>query len=125
MIPGHIGDAASRGDLATIRAYFEDDSDGARDVDDGVPPSGSTLLMKCAWGDVRGRTIRGHVEAARYLLSLGAYCRLPHKQVLRLRSLLVRGRAQGTLRTEPRIRWLLKLPNDPLWHVLSYWRATE
>ena len=34
MIPGHIGEAASRGDLETIRAYFEDDSDGARDVDD-------------------------------------------------------------------------------------------
>ena len=54
-----------------------------------------------------------------------SYCRLPHKQLLRLRSLLVRRRARGTLRTEPRIRWLLKLPNDPLWHVLSYWRATE
>ena len=36
MIPGHIADAASRGDLETIRAYFEDDSDGARDVDNGV-----------------------------------------------------------------------------------------
>ena len=100
MIPEHIGDAASRGDHDTIRAYFEDDSDGARDV-------------KSLIADVRRAG------------SWKSYCRLPHKQVLRLRSLLVRGRAQGTLRTEPRIRWLLKLPNDPLWHVLSYWRATE
>ena len=57
--------------------------------------------------------------------SFKRYVREPHREVLRLRSLLVRGRARGTLRTEPRIRWLLKLPNDPLWHVLSYWRATE
>ena len=69
--------------------------------------------------------IRALVSGVRRNGSFKRYVREPHREVLRLRSLLVRGRARGTLRTEPRIRWLLKLPNDPLWHVLSYWRATE
>ena len=34
MLPERIGEAAKEGDLETIRAYFEDDSNGERDVDD-------------------------------------------------------------------------------------------
>ena len=34
MLPDCIGEAAKSGDIETIRAYFEDDSDGERDVDD-------------------------------------------------------------------------------------------
>ena len=34
MLPERIGEAAKEGDLETIRAYFEDDSDGERDMDD-------------------------------------------------------------------------------------------
>ena len=74
MIPGHIADAASRGDLETIRAYFEDDSDGARDVDDICEEETLetvTLLMLAAGGSHQGLSERS-VEVARYLLSRGA-----------------------------------------------------
>ena len=74
MIPGHIADAASRGDLETIRAYFEDDSDGARDVDDICEEETLetvTLLMLSAGGSHQGLSERS-VEVARYLLSRGA-----------------------------------------------------
>ena len=83
MHPAHIGLAASRGDLDTIRAYFEDE--GARDVDDfceGTEGIGMTPLMLCAGGESPASledpdldddelTLR-HVELARYLLSRGA-----------------------------------------------------
>ena len=83
MHPAHIGLAASRGDLDTIRAYFEDE--GARDVDyfcEGTEGIGMTPLMLCAGGespasledpdlDEDELTLR-HVELARYLLSRGA-----------------------------------------------------
>ena len=74
MIPGHIADAASRGDLGTIRAYLEDDSDGARDVDDICEEETLetvTLLMLAAGGSRQGLSERS-VEVARYLLSRGA-----------------------------------------------------
>ena len=74
MVPGHIADAASRGDLETIRAYFEDDSDGARDVDDICEEETLetvTLLMLAAGGNRQGLSERS-VEVARYLLSRGA-----------------------------------------------------
>ena len=74
MIPGHIADAASRGELETIKAYFEDDSDGARDVDDICEEETIetvTLLMLAAGGSHQGLSERS-VEVARYLLSRGA-----------------------------------------------------
>jgi hypothetical protein len=72
MIPENVGDAARDGDLETVRAYFEDDSDGARDVDDicgGI--SELTPLMRCARG-FNDQLTPGNVEVARYLLSRGA-----------------------------------------------------
>ena len=74
MLPHYIHVAANEGDLDTIRAYFEDDSDGARDVDDvceGEEDEGMTLLMICQVCDYDELTLR-HVEVARYLLSRGA-----------------------------------------------------
>ena len=74
-LPEQISVAACEGDLETIRAYFEDDSDGARDVnglcEDVV---GMTPLMRCAGGDSGedGGLTLGNVEVARYLLSRGA-----------------------------------------------------
>ena len=48
-----------------------------------------------------------------------AYCRVEHKRFLRLRSLLVRGRAETT---DARVERILRLPNGPCWKVLAYWR---
>jgi hypothetical protein len=72
-LPEHIWFAAREGDLDTIRAYFEDDSDGARDVDDVFENVNNlTPLIQCARGnDLRHLTLE-HVEVARYLLSRGA-----------------------------------------------------
>ena len=78
MLPERIGEAAKEGDLETIRAYFEDDSNGERDVDDVCESENSimwrtlmTPLMWCAAGDGDRVTPR-NVEVARYLLSRGA-----------------------------------------------------
>ena len=53
--------------------------------------------------------------------SYRAYVREPHRQFLRMRSLLVRGRAKTDSR---RLDRLARLPNGACWHVLSYlWEA--
>ena len=63
-----------------------------------------------------------------------SYCRLPHKQILRLRSLLSRGRARP--RREPitarrvaayrSIVFLCKLgDNGIVWKILEFWQATR
>ena len=58
--------------------------------------------------------------------SYKAYVREPHRQFLRLRSLLVRGRAKvrGRSKTSQRLERIARLPNGACWHVLSYlWEA--
>ena len=53
--------------------------------------------------------------------SYKVYVREPHRQFLRLRSLLVRGRAKTDSR---RLERIARLPNGACWHVLSYlWEA--
>ena len=47
--------------------------------------------------------------------------RSPRKQVLRLRSLVARGRARTA---NPIIEPVFRLPNEMCWHVLKFWRAT-
>ena len=66
-----------------------------------------------------------------------SYCRLPHKQVLRLRSLVSRGRALPvrTQRRRPRgrdgrqdcvVTFLCKLgDNGVVWKILEFWQATR
>jgi hypothetical protein len=56
--------------------------------------------------------------------SFKAYVREPHRQFLRLRSLLVRGRAKvrGSTKDSRRLERLARLPNGACWHVLSFWR---
>ena len=50
-----------------------------------------------------------------------AYVREPHRHFLRVRSLLVRGRAKTDSR---RLERIARLPNGACWHVLSYlWEA--
>ena len=53
--------------------------------------------------------------------SYKGYVREPHRRFLRLRSLLVRGRAKTDSR---RLERLARLPNGACWHVLSFlWEA--
>ena len=50
-----------------------------------------------------------------------AYARLPRRRLLRLRSLVARGRARTA---DPIIEPVFRLPNEMCWHVLKFWRAT-
>ena len=63
--------------------------------------------------------IKAIVAGVRREGSWKAYCRVEHKRFLRLRSLLVRGRAETT---DARVERILRLPNGPCWKVLAYWR---
>ena len=49
------------------------------------------------------------------------YARAPHREFLRFRSLLVRGRAKTNDLNER----IARLPNGACWNVLSYWREAE
>ena len=55
-----------------------------------------------------------------------AYRRAQRKCVLRMRSLMVRGRAlpRRTRGSDPIVAPILRLPNELCWHVLQFWRAT-
>ena len=55
--------------------------------------------------------VREHGSYKRYL-------RAPHREFLRFRSLLVRGRAKTNGLNER----IARLPNGACWKVLSYWR---
>ena len=77
MIPEHIIGAAGRGEIETIRAYFDDDREGARNVNDtfgelSENDSCMTLLLMCADGGDSDHLTLAHVNLARYLLSRGA-----------------------------------------------------
>jgi len=55
------------------------------------------------------------------------YCLVPHKRLLRLRSLVARGRAWAGPETPAVVERILKpsLPNGVLWHILEHWSATR
>ena len=71
------------------------------------------------------RTLVAGVHAAG---SWRAYVRLPREEVLRLRSLVIRGRARPRVRTraaDPVVARVVLLPNELVWKVLAYWRCTS
>ena len=57
------------------------------------------------------------------------YRRQSRKDVLRLRSLVLRGRARSrrraTAAADPVVAHVLRLPNELCWQVLNFWRATS
>ena len=75
-------------------------------------------------------SIRTLVASVRAAGSWKAHCRLAHKQVLRLRSLVVRGRAKlpSSRRHAGRelaLNFLVRQgDNGIVWNILSYWRET-
>ena len=52
-----------------------------------------------------------------------AYRRQSRKDVLRLRSLVLRGRTKDA--ADPVVARVLRLPNEMCWNVLKFWRATR
>ena len=77
MLPAEIAHAAREGDLETVRNWLDDDSDGARDVNDvdrdpADPDADGWTLLQSTSGASDGTITSQHVELARYLLSRGA-----------------------------------------------------
>ena len=72
------------------------------------------------------RDLLDFVIAVRAAGSYKKYVRLPHTRLLRLRSLVARGRAAARLVTQHAIVRLLspKTPNEVVWTILAYWRET-
>ena len=80
--------------------------------------------------------IRTLVASVRAAGSWKAHCRLPHKQILRLRSLVARGRVKlprarrrsprgRDVRQERALEFLVRQgDNGIVWNILSFWRAT-
>ena len=62
------------------------------------------------------------VAGVRKYGSWKAYRRAPHKSIIRLRSLFVRGRAKTA---DQRLARIANLPNGPCWKVLAFWRAAD
>ena len=69
------------------------------------------------------RALAEGVEAAGG--SWAGYRRTQRKEVLRLRSLVLRGRARArrTRGADPVVARVLRLPNELVWKVLDYWRC--
>ena len=53
------------------------------------------------------------------------YRRMPRKEVLRLRSLVLRGRARPHRANDAIMKTIFRLPNELAWKVLGFWRATS
>ena len=67
--------------------------------------------------------VRDLVASVRAAGSWKAHCKLAHKQVLRLRSLVARGRMRERLATTRAIRFIVRQgDNGIVWNILSYWR---
>ena len=60
-----------------------------------------------------------------WLDSPDANRRTPRKQVLRLRSLVLRGRARPHRADDAIMKPIFRLPNELVWKVLGFWRATS
>ena len=85
---------------------------------DGVDPFGEKARHVGA--------IRTLVASVRAAGSWKAHCRRPHKQILRLRSLVARGRTRERLATTRAIRFIVRQgDNGIVWNILSFWRATD
>ena len=100
-----------------------------RDVND-ADEQGFTLLYSTTGSDL---LLDEHLALARELIARGAdvneqgswtaYRRQSRKDVLRLRSLVLRGRTKDA--ADPVAARVLRLPNELCWHVLQFWRATS
>ena len=69
------------------------------------------------------RALAEGVEAAGG--SWAGYRRMPRKEVLRLRSLVLRGRARPHRANDAIMKTIFRLPNELVWKVLGFWRATS
>ena len=71
------------------------------------------------------KTVKALVRLVRRAGGWKRLCRLPHKEVSRLASLVARGHAEPTPETKMVYIRLFRLPAGPLLKVLSFWQAPE
>ena len=88
------------------------------------PKLSKLLLVQFAAAPARAATRDGKWTIVR------SHCRghgrTTYKKILRLRSLITRGRAREGLAAPPAIKFILRrADNGVLWNILSFWRATE
>ena len=66
------------------------------------------------------------INGVRAAGSWKAFCRQDHKQILRLRSLIARGRARERLATSRAMKFIVRQgDNGIVWTILSFWQATN
>ena len=120
FVPGRVALAAERGDLAVVALLRA-----------GASLDRITSTNRSAEEVMRDH--HGYVDEEDYIKcqeliagvrehgSYKRYARAPHREFLRFRSLLVRGRAK----TNELHERIARLPNGACWKVLSYWRDAE
>ena len=133
VLPDHLSHYAGHGHVAPIKAWLNEGGDvNERDRNQ------NTMLIICT-GTPYTRGTASQIELARLLIEHGAdanicasenpwkqYCRRDHKQILRLRSLITRGRARERLAATPAIKFILRrADNGIVWTILSFWRAAN
>tara|TARA_B100001173_G_scaffold198114_1_gene170818 strand:- start:35 stop:430 length:396 start_codon:yes stop_codon:yes gene_type:complete len=130
VLDDFIVGAVVTGDIDAVKAWLA--ADQSRDVNDFATFGSDMKFTLLAIAVISGVRACGG--------SWKSYCRLPHKQILRLRSLLSRGRARP--RREPKLErdilekraaaayrsivFLCKLgDNGIVWKILEFWQATR
>ena len=131
--------SASTIDIVTtlLRAGASLDSESIISDDDATTRTFEEQLNHIDRGTEHDVATKNLVASVRAAGSWKAHCRLPHKQILRLRSLVARGRAKlpsRTRRRSPRgrdvrqeraLEFLVRQgDNGIVWTILSFWRAT-
>ena len=130
VLPLHIFDAAKSGDRDAVFAWLDNQDDlvraGARvhAYDRGFLEQNETRCPALAT-DEHWLACKDLILGVRAAGSWRAYARLPRKRVLRLRSLMLRGRARPrrTRGADPIVARAFKLPNEMVWKVLAFWRV--
>ena len=148
FVPGRVAAAAGRGDLARVQSWLNNAGPGAvnyacvdgytcllHSVSYNIRREDVELarFLISHGADVNLCCLRDHhgdVDEEDYIKcqtliagvrehgSYKRYLRAPHREFLRFRSLLVRGRAKTNGLNER----IARLPNGACWTVLSYWR---
>jgi len=107
-------------------------------LDSVLEQSSAETLMQCFESSHPGLVQNEHWVACKTLIfcvraaggTWNAYAQELRKRVLRLRSLVARGRARPHRAAraragDPIIAPIFRLPNELCWHVLQFWRATS
>ena len=131
--------SASTIDIVTtlLRAGASLDSESIISDDDATTRTFEEQLNHIDRGTEHDVATKNLVASVRAAGSWKAHCRLPHKQILRLRSLVARGRVKlpsRTRRRSPRgrdarqkraLEFVVRQgDNGIVWNILSFWRET-